>query len=446
MGRRLASLVALALTGCGPSDVVLSPPPSFDASLSTLYVVERGDEAARLFAASADTARPFSLPLEGVARARVTALGYARDLAELGLAEGEVALITDGRCRSRPLPAQAALHTLTVDGGEAGGWIELDARPVVVQDLRVDGPCPCRALARVQTVDVDEPSIAYFGDLEGRRLSMVHRDGTFTWIDEAGGLQRVDTSTRAPVEGLSAITRAPDGTMWIANTDGELLRGRLGEAFEPTALVGNGDFIRSLAAGPGPAGNELYGVTDVGFVLALEPGPPRSIASPEALPEVSSQRARTLWLGPGEIVASLPTRLELVWLSGDVERARTLLPESSGGARFLTSVPGVGVVVLSHDARVLELDGFEALARSDAPELATPTGMLAFEGGYLYAGDTGYVQEFRADYGFCPTQYLEERQRVLGLASVGERVVFIVNGMGGGLQVLFYELRPLEGG
>lgn len=438
----LALVFALGVA-CGDGDVVVPAPPGHALDGTTVFVFDVEGTEPEVVVAAGDEARLFAAPLRREGRSRVIALQYEAAPSALGLRPGPLAAADPEACGALPLPTEGSLHELSVEDGRAGGWRALDARPQVVADLRVEGPCPCHGFVEVKAVPSPITPLGAFGRGEDERL-LLAEDGSFWRLSADATFARVDTATAAPEGTVTAAAEEGDGTLWLA-TEAHVFRGDPFAGFEPAFDLVTSNVFTQLHGGQGPDGFELYGATQGGFLVRLLPGPVETITAPQVLPVDNTTPGRVLWLGPRRVMASEARGVHVFWVEDDVEVARAEVPPELGGVYLLRQLPGLGGLVVTRDSRIFEVDGYRLRLRNDAPELSTPRTLVPFEGGYLYAGIDGYLQQFVPGYGFCPTRYLEGRNPVRTLLTFGDRIIALTASLGDApWQAILLEPVPPE--
>lgn len=430
------------IAACVPADVVLSQPPDVPPGGALLFVVQVDDRTPEIWAGPAQAERFFARRIDPDATVTVTALVYEDTLDALGLSEGPVAEVSAEVCGARALPMQSNLQQVIVDQGEASDWQPLNERPAHVQELRIAGPCPCRAFEVAERLTAPEPFVAWFQQAE--RVLLVDAERAFWQVDAAGRLTMVETATRAPGGNVDGVLEGEGEQIWWA-ADGVVWRGSPLGGFEAVATVTN-DTLNHLGGGLGPDGFELYGATIGGSLVQLAPGTPKVLVGPRALAINPDQRGQVLWLGPDEVVSAEHQTHELFWVRGGVETGRLQLPSDTGGAYFMQLVPQVGLLIMTRNSLLFRIDEGRAVRSfPGAPQHATPRYLIPFEGGFLYSGDSGYLQQFTTGFGFCPTQYIEGQNPVVGLFELGGQLFGFARTPGGaGMQLLVLDRRALN--
>lgn len=422
MRRGWLSLLWVALAGCGSGDVVLGLPDELAEAGAVLFVVDPTDGEMEVHASDGASAR-LELTTTPDLPVRITALAYGETLEALGLVEGRLALEDPATCGARALPPQDDLHEVTIDGGPGEGWRALSVRSSRVDALRLPGACPC---SRFEIVDRTIPPVGIAAFIETDRpdeLTVLTGQGQFWRLTaDLEFTPRVGTAT-APVENLRALESSPDGRLWLG-LDAALWRGSPTDGFERMSIRENSE-IRSLAGGTGRDGYELFGANEAGELWRYEPGPPVRWSRPQSVPFIPTQVGRVVWLGPGEVVATEHAAYDVLWMKDGLETGRVELPPDSGGAFFLKDLPGLGLTALTTSGRLFHVTPDLVETLPGAPEIDPPASFLGFRGGLLYSGNTGYLQEYRPDYGFCPTQQIEGQPRVLAVIPFDGRLAVL---------------------
>lgn len=439
-----SGFAALALTcaACGPTNIVLSLPPGLSPDGAVIFVVEVIDAPPKLIAAQASTRRLLSLDIDPHKSVRITALAYPSALSAYQINEGELATVSPERCGARPLPPQATLHDLELVDGESSGWRSQSSAPAALAPVRIEGPCPCSAFEVTHTTELPTSIRAFFRDGDEQTLLMDSRGG-FSTLDTAGQITALPTATIAPDGTLRAVTQEPSGALWLA-VDDVLWRGSPQAGFtRMSTLVDH--TIRDMEGGMGAQGFELFATTIEGELLQVAPGAPRVLVRAQNPAINPSQIGRVVWLGPGHAAATEHEAYAMFWVQDGREYARIEFPIFSGGTEFFAAIPGLGLIAISPLSRVFQVQDFDFKELPNTPEFGPTKTILPFEGGFLYAGDSGALQQYLPEVGFCPTQPLQDQPRILGVARRGTQLIAVVVAPGAPqMQVVFLKPRPLQ--
>lgn len=422
----------LALLGCGPSDVWFRPPPDLNPTGSVVVVVRNG-AAYRLFAAEAADRPLFSLDLSPQEDFELTTLVYEESLTALGFKTGAVELADPSVCGSRSLPLPFATY---VSGERQNVWQELAHVPEAVRQLQILGQCQCAEFEVISSVTL--PEVPRFAIEDSESSVLFFGAGVVKRFYADGRLIAV-TSTTGPKR-PTAVVVDPSGRMWVSAVDG-LWVGRPETGFEHhTSLPGQGSLL-DLSGGMGASGFDLYGSTAAGGLVRFDDSGPEILSVRTDELSGADQQGLVAWLGPGEVVASEEgTNDIIIHSAGRTVRRLTIVLESRG-IRVLEAIEGFGIIALGQIATPYWIrDGqFQDLPRQR--ELATPNGLVPFEGGFVFAGESGYLQQYHPKHGYCPTQYIADRPRFLGLTRLGEQLVVWAHKLGGGFQILTLQPR-----
>lgn len=445
MGRRaLLAALPLALVSCGSGDLYLGPPPELTDGGSVVFVVLQEGEATTAVAVSADARPLLALTLERSGPTQVVALQYAEPLAALGLEEGDLSLVAPERCGAVRIPTQDNLHRVVLEDGRLSGWEPLGERPAAVEALRLAGPCPCMAFPVADKTVLERSAVAVVEDGQGRLL-MVTRGGALWSVTPDAAIEQLLPDSALPSGGLRAIHLGTDGEVWVGVDEG-VLHGPFGGPFTETATTID-DELRSLAGGPGPDGYEVFGATEGGRLVQLAPGTPRTLArrlGGGTLP--TAQEGRIIWEGPGRVVATEHGTWDIFWMEDGVEVARQNFPINGQGALRIKEIPGMGLVALSPVGAVMVVTR-SAVQTLPAPDLGSSNGLSAFPEGLIYGSETGFLEQYRVDFGFCPAQTLPGQPRILGLYPMGDRVLaVVVAAQSGKMELLSLAPEPLDPG
>lgn len=438
--RACFAALACVLIGCGPADLRLLPPSGLPTDGALFIVVESRNEPTFVVGEHADTPRLLSVDLDPDGPVTLTVMHTDEGLDELNLSPGRIQGVAEDRCGARLLPEQSTLHDLTIVNGAASDWAVRSERPAILQDLRIDGPCPCSTFELAETVRSNHNIIAYFGEDEQGELLM-HPRG-FEQLGLDGQLSTVATSTRIPNDPLRTVARDSSGGIWLGARR-TLWRGLPDGDFVVMRTFDDNDGLLHMDGGEGPNGYELFATTESGRLLQLLPGPER-----ELLPSATSvvdpmQPGRISWIGPGHVVTMQVGTADLVWVQDGVEYRRVAVTVESGGLLRMRAIPEFGVVAVTRLNRVLYFSDSSSGELKGAPDMAETRILSPFPGGFVYAGDSGYIQQYHRDLGFCPPQAVPGFPRILGFSSLGERWMALSPGVTGGTDLHILQASPL---
>ena len=414
MPRSWELTLGLALfAACGPSDLRYPAPPDLVDGGSVVWAVRQAG-GLQVYASEASDRPLLSFDVEG--DVELVALVYAAPLSELGLARGPVPLVSGDTCGARALPEPLALYRL--GSAEAGGW-RLEAQiPEDLRALRYPGVCPCLDFEVVNESALD-PGVRAVVTPEPERM-LLFTGGRGVWRYDGEAVTQGPAAGPAPAEPWEVIAEGPD-RLWVAATDGWWV-GYPGLGDTQTATVADPEFMRARGGGPTPAGFEVFTMTNRGVFTRHAPGAPEELARTGDVPANTSQDAVVLWLGPGRVTAAVPSTLTVHQLTGRrLEGA--VVPAETRGVVALADL-GDSVVALTALGPAFRLVGTD-VQDLEAPELATPTAVVAAPHGFIYTGDGGYLQQYHDEVGFCPARYLLDRPRLRHLAWLGADLALV---------------------
>lgn len=412
-----SAFVALGLSlaaACGPSDYIFSLPPDVVPN-GTVVMAVRSASGLQLFARSGSDRPLVSLDLPSDEPFELVALVYPQSLAALELEAGMLNQTQASECGARALPAAPAQYTL---GSEQARWQLLAAPPADLLAIRIPGACPCASFEIDDEVLLPEMPDAFWVKDDALHFFGA---GQVNHLTAQGGLSATPVVS-GPGQTWAAV-EDPGGELWVVTKD-ELWTGRPEVGFTRTATVQAQGELRDVDGGVGEAGWQLFGVTDRGDIVDFSSGYRAEVVSsrPDG-PANSQQSAQISTPEPGLVVASEAGTLNLRILQQGQLPRREVFPPESRGAHVLQAVPGVGLLALTvlSTAYVLESGRFELL--DGAPQVATPNGAVLFDDGIIYVGDSGYVQQYVPDYGFCETSILAGRPRLSGLVVLSDAAI-----------------------
>lgn len=438
-GGLIAALVC-ALGACGPADLRLPLPTGLPTTGALFVVVQTPDAAPSIRVDHADTRRLLSVDIDPAGPVTVTVLHTERTLEELDLSPGPVPTVELERCGAQGLPAQSGLRSLEVSDGVASSWSTLTSLPSQLRSLRIDGPCPCSSFNVAQTIRSDHLVTAYFARDDGSVLLM--NGGGFERLSPAGQLSPVVTSTQIPSANIRTVAQDSDGSIFLG-TSNRLWWGSPAGGFAVARSFAD-DNLLQMAGGLGPDGYELFALTELGRLIQLRPGPETEILPPATAIVDPSQPGRIAWLGTQHVVVMQAATADLAWVRDGEEYRRVSVPVETGGLFRLSAIPGLGAVAITRNNRVLYFPDSGLRELKTAPPMAETRILLEFPGGFVYAGDSGYIQQYHQDSGFCPLQMLTGLPRILGLSVLGDRWLVLGPGSSGGTLLRIIEPRPIE--
>jgi len=439
--RACLGALACILGGCGPADLRLLPPSGLPTSGALFTVVQAPQEPAFVIGEHADAPRLLSVDLDPDGPVTLTVMHTTESLDELGLSPGRIQSVAEDRCGARSLPTQSALHTMTIVNGAASDWMVPSGLPPILQTLRIDGPCPCSRFELDQTVRSNRNIIAYFGD-DGQGELLMHPGG-FERLSLDGQLTTVASSTSIPDDPLRTVARDINGGIWLG-TRRTLWRGLPEGDFVVMRTFDDNDGLLHMDGGEGPNGFELFATTESGRLLQLMPGPERQLLPAATTIVDPMQPGRISWIGPGHVVTMQVGTADLVWVRDGVEYRRVAVTVESGGLLRMSAIPDFGVVVVTRLNRVLYFSDTGSGELKGAPDMAATRVLSPFPGGFVYAGDSGYIQQYHSALGFCPLQPVPGLPRVLGLSRLGARWMVLSPGTTGGTDLRILKASPLQ--
>lgn len=405
--RSAAVAAVLSLAGaCGPSDYVFTLPPDVVPN-GTVVMAVRSPSGLQVFAQAGSDRPLLSLDLPSDEPFELVALVYPQSLQALELPSGMLTQTQASECGARALPAAPAQYVL---GRDQPRWQLLAAPPAELLSIRIPGACPCASFEIDGEVLLPEMPDAFWVQDDALHF---FGDGRVHHLGAQGGLSSTELVS-GPGQTWAAVVD-PNGEVWTV-TKNELWSGRPDVGFVRTATVQAQGGLRDLDGSLGEAGWQLFGVTDDGDIVDFSAGDRAEvISSRPAGPANSQQAARISTPEPGLVVASEAGTLNLRILQPGQLPRREAFPAESRGAHVLQAVPGVGLMALTvlSTAYVLQQGRFELI--DGAPQVATPNSAALFEDGVIYVGDSGYVQQYVPDYGFCETSILAGRPRLSGV-------------------------------
>lgn len=408
---RTAIAALLFLAACGSSDRYIPPPPELVSGGAIIWAVRQAD-GVQVYAGTADD-RPLlsvDVPPSGVV---LELLSYNQPLEALGLGPGLVTPVSPDECGARTLPTPARAFELEVDEADRG-WRPLDAPSADLLALAYAGPCPCWDFEVVEELPLEPRIRALVSPAPDHVFAFTEGGGI--WRLDALGLSQVSTSTRPAA--WWAIAESPE-RLWVAGTQG-LWVGHPSTGFTLRNRGPRGDELRVVAGGPTDEGWEVYGMTYEGIFTRFAPGDLVELGRKDPLNNRTAQVARMAWLGPGHLVATEPGTLYTYLVSGETWEKVSVGVETRG-LMGMAPVDGaaVGVALVG---QVFRFD--DGVVELGAPELAQPTVVLPTgDGGFIYTGTGGYLQQYHPDFGFCPTRYLLSRPRFLYMVWAGEDLI-----------------------
>jgi len=409
----VAAVLSVA-AACGPSDYVFTLPPDVVPN-GTVVMAVRSASGLQLFARAGSDRPLLSIDLPSDEPFELVALVYPQSLQALELPSGMLTQTPASECGARALPAAPAQYVL---GSDQARWQLLAAPPDDLLSIRIPGGCPCASFEIDGEVLLPEMPDAFWVQDDALHFFGA---GRVHHLTAQGALSSTDLSS-GPGQTWAAVVD-PNGEVWTVTKD-ELWSGRPEVGFVRTATVQAQGGLRDVDGNIGEAGWQLYGVTEQGDIVDFGAGVSAEVISsrPDG-PANSQQAARISTPEPGLVVASEAGTLNLTILQQGLLPRREVFPAESRGAHVLQAVPGVGLMALTvlSTAYVLEQGRFELI--DGAPQVATPNRAALFGDGIIYVGDSGYVQQYVPDHGFCETSILAGRPRLSGIVVLSEAAV-----------------------
>ncbi|MCC7385777.1 MAG: PQQ-like beta-propeller repeat protein [Deltaproteobacteria bacterium] len=393
----------LALTRCGDTVVAISPPEDAAPNAPLLIAVE-SDAGSRLFALAAGEA----LRVFADGDARVTLLEYAEPWSDLPIAPGELRSVEGGCVLLEELPPRRS-YVLRVarEDRMSSAWSPVSSKDLsgFVRLFRIDTGTDCRS---DRCREWETTALEFPGSTEGIAWGVRHSDGRAlfgTFHDEVYTVDETRTVRRVAVEPSSATIRSAsvgsDGRLWIGGLY-HVYRAALSEdRLSLEAITAwQDDVYGYLAGGTSTAAEGLFTLTDRGRFLRRTGSDWTSIGGPLSPSTGLGRRGGLALVRPGEAVA-VWGHDPIVWRFRDGELLDETPVELTQGGSAIAHLPGWGTVFGTGDGSVF--DDHEGSFELRSERLPVPVRAIAgLSDGYMLGGESGAMQQYFFDRGFCP--------------------------------------------
>lgn len=378
-----------------------------------------GDGAVEVYAA--DREAPVTLVERRETPERVELRGFALSLAELELTPGVVSPDPSAPY-TRALPRGDVVLAAEREGDALASWL-VSTPDLRADDFRYAVSTPCAPLI-AQLADlplsgsvrwaVSAGDAAYFGTEDG---AAVIRRGTepelLPWV-RAGG---------EPVPVVYSAWLDARGRLWLGDVDGGLWVAGVGvDGLRATRVVAPfGDRrIVALVGDPDDPETELYGATREGLVYRLV-GDMWVVLHDLEVAE-RRQDVSIVWLGPGELLVG--ARLRRTLLHVRPGRPPRELGDFPLGVTALARLSPSDVAVAVGAGRVAHFVDGELEPAQPSSIALDILAFTPYDGGFLYAGASGFVGQWLPEAGFCPVPIATLAPRTVGhLVPLGDEVV-----------------------
>jgi hypothetical protein len=218
--RRLCCVVLLAGVACSPSTSTVSVafPPNTGSALSAIVIVAEGATLdARALNVTATTAIEFPGLSSG---AKISLMLFGAALSNLGVAEGPLSPLPDGRTLSEITDAQIFVASLS--GGLLSEWTSVTTLAPGPANAMLLPPvgCPTAATASIgKALTKTSTNIRFVIPFGPNQALLGLAEGAYS-ISASGISKQTFGSTIA----LTAAYQAADGSQWFGREDGSILR------------------------------------------------------------------------------------------------------------------------------------------------------------------------------------------------------------------------------
>lgn len=383
------------MTACAAGDgepVRLDVPVRAEHRAIVIAAETNGQLTVRAQSIESGVIEPFVGPLGD--DTRVTVLLYRESLAELGIAEGEVANQEDGR----ELPAADVM--LQSQPGLSDTWSEVQEVSQVLSTFRIpkrSSPCAERAPS---TIALASAPAKFILAIPQRGLLVGGEGGSVTWLDGARGAASIPVQNRfydAILESSGTIALAAnDGTLWRATIDSASAPPAL--SMVKTATLASSSDVLYIDGDPSV---ELFGQQRDGTVFRFDGTKPEAIAHvggrgrPTGIVRIAPGVAISAW---GDCLCVLRHR------AGETEEiavpANSL---TSNGVSALLYDPELGLVAGSFIGEILEAKvDVESWMKIEGTYSTIEVSSLArYHQGYVYSDERSVVVERVPGFGYC---------------------------------------------
>lgn len=402
---RATTIAALlsALLAC--SDTVQVDLPSLSGAHTLLLVTDDG-EAVRVHAYAVDEGEPvLRFDVASLEDLAAYALIYTESVAELGLAAGELEVVTDEP--KKPLEHGVTEYALVLDDAQrTTSWAPSPARPEWVASVGLRGtPSPCTRFA-VRPLDVlpendlrNEWGFAVPEDdhvVAGTSFGELYRIGS---TGQATLLEPPDDGVLQATAGIHDAERRP----WIGDLFGRLWRGEPGSQPKSWRIVsGSTPVSRIDFMDVAPDGSEVLVLARDGTVALFTTATERWRVLHRIRTEDDSttRKGGVVWLGPDDYLAAGPFEAAI-----DHLRGATVVQESTGAQAGITSlrrVEGVGVIAGSGQGEVFVRQSARWQPYPTSGSLLWVLGTAAYEGGLVFGSPYGNFGQYPRTDVACP--------------------------------------------
>lgn len=337
---------------------------------------------------------------------------FAESPAELRLSPGPQQLSVAGGALITAAPLQSWRAELSAQLGNS--WSELPWSQLASSRIRLGLSTPCARLEpRVYPLadNMDLPWGVAMSD--GRVLAGDPLSGKLLSLGVDGSVIELDRAGLPPELHVESAFADRRGGVWVGAQEGTLWRSPLQRqlSLTRTATIDASTAILRVAGDPEQPEEELYVVSSSGSFARVSHGQVQLLHRFDG----RDAGASLIWLGPGHAVAAWADANTIIEVRG--AEVRELPPAGANGVIALGSLrdgswlaarPG-GVIEHHHDGQVDQLlqGGLNVSAFQDRPD------------GFLFAREHGFVRQWVAGFGMCPSEVPLVGGNVLALVEVG---------------------------
>jgi hypothetical protein len=407
--RSFGALLFIALTRCSLQD----PTHWFSPEGASSYLIVQVGSAGVTVEAEAG---PLVRSYEAEDLRQLYLLGYAEDLAELGLEPGLLQVDQGGGVLPKPRWIQAMDRTLQPEGG----FQEVAELPRSIAELRFAAIDACPTLVP-EVVPLGEAGLYFFFFISldpKRALLGTNRDLFLVESDAVrkvalpGNEGRVYTAAWAP--------RADE--LWLASSDGVIFRGNLQDGLQEATRAPRPLEFGALSGRLDPTGTELYTATSSSSVAWWRQGQWTTVSV--ALD--STEPIAVEPLDDGGFVVGRRTASTVFQIQGEVPFAEVvdLRLAASDQIRSMQVVEGLGATIGTH---LGDLYAYQAGQWSRVARLNVPTGITvavpAFGGLFMGGEKVVFGLSFGDERECNPTGYsVGDNHDVKQAVRVGDQV------------------------
>ncbi len=414
--------VALAAAACAPKSEHLIPPlPPAGTQTRILTIVHDAVTDVRVEDASQELVLEISVVGAGDPAvdqgvhlpASVEIAYFAESPADLRLTLGPQTLPGEGKGRLvNAAPLGSWRSQLSDRLGNS--WAELPWSQLASSRIRLEQSTPClRFDARVFPLadNMDLPWGVPMGD--GRVLAGAPSGGELLSLGVDGSVIELDRAGLPPEFHVETAFADQRGEVWLGARNGELWRSPLQRALSPirTATIDASRAILRIAGDPTQPDDDLYVLSSSGSFARVSRGHVQLLHRFEG----RDAGASLIWLEPQHAIAAWADSNTIIEVRG--AEVRALPPSGANGiialgvlrdGSWLSARPG-GVIEHHHDGRidVLEQGGLNVSAFHDRPD------------GFVFAREHGFLRQWVAGFGLCPSEVPLVGGNVLALVEVG---------------------------